>query len=151
MGKKTIVKWVFDENDENQVKQYSEKISKIFKLNRYNPSKNHMIDYIEIFDDLSHFFGFIPCISEGYSECEDEDFDAFCEKAEKALVAAYDDKVKVTIEDVENYANETDDNIHKLVHDRISDAGIESEVADWVLDNCDPITKQKFLDWVYSD
>ena len=36
-------------------------------------------------------------------------------------------------------------------YDRISDADIESEVADWVLDNCDPITKQKFLDWVYSD
>ena len=151
MGKKTIVKWVFDENDENQIKQYSEKISKVFKLNRYNPSKNHMIDYIEIFDDLSRFFGFIPCISEGYSECEDEDFDDFCEKAEKALDAAYDDKVKVTIEDVENYAKETGDNIHKLVYDRILDADIESEVTDWVLDNCDPITKQKFLDWVYSD
>lgn len=148
MGKKTIVKWVFDENDENQVKQYSEKISKVFKLNRYNPSKNHMFDYI---DDLSRFFGFIPCISEGYSECEDEDFDDFCEKAEKALDAAYDDKVKVTIEDVENYAKETGDNIHKLVYNRILDADIESEVTDWVLDNCDPITKQKFLDWVYSD
>lgn len=151
MGKKTIVKWVFDENDENQIKQYSEKISKVFKLNRYNPSKKYMIDYIEIFDDLSRFFGFIPCISEGYSECEDEDFYDFCEKAEKALDAAYDDKVKVTIEDVENYAKETGDNIHKLVYDRILDADIESEVTDWVLDNCDLITKQKFLDWVYSD
>lgn len=150
MGKKTITKWVWalDENDKNQIKQYSEKISKIFKLNGYNPSTHHMFVY---FDDLSRFFGFIPCISEGYSECEDEDFDAFCEKAEEALDAAYDDKVKVTIEDVENYAKETGDNIYKVVYDRISDAGIESEVADWVLDNCDPITKQKFLDWVYSD
>ena len=35
MGKKTITKWVWvlDENDKNQIKQYSEKISKIFKLN----------------------------------------------------------------------------------------------------------------------
>ena len=147
MGKKTIVKFVLDESDKNQIKQYSEKISKIFKLHGYDPEVDRLGDY---FDDLGYYFGFIPCISEGCSECEDEEYDRFVEDADEALDAAYDPEVKITLEDVEKYAKEGGENIEYVVYDRLYSTKKECEVSDWILANCDPITKQKFIDWVYN-
>lgn len=148
MGKKTVVKWVLDENDKNQIKQYSEKISKIFKLYGYDPKSNEQLgDY---FDDLDCYFGFIPCISEGYSECEDEEYDAFCEDADEALDDAYDPNVKITLEDVETYAKEQSQTLEDVIYEKLSYTNSECEVSDWILANCDPITKQKFIDWVYN-
>ncbi len=149
MGKKTVVKWVLDENDKNQIKQYSEKISKIFKLHGYDPNVDKLWDY---FDDLGFYFGFIPCISQGYSECEEgSEYDSFVEDAAEALDAAYDPNIKITFEDVEKYAkDEEHDTIYQVVYDRLSSSSRECDVADWVLDNCDEITKQKFIDWVYN-
>ena len=147
MGKKTVVKWVLDENDKNQIKQYSEKISKIFKLHGYDPEVDSLLDY---FDDLSYYFGFIPCISEGYSECEDEEYDDFNEDAADALDDAYDPNVKITAEDVKEYAKEENDTTYQVVYDRLSSSSRECDVPDWILDNCDEITKQKFIDWVYN-
>lgn len=147
MGKKTIVKFVLDESDKNQIKQYSEKISKIFKLHGYDPEVDSLGDY---FDDLDYYFGFIPCISEGYSECEGEEYDGFVEDADEALDAAYDPEVKITLEDVEKYAKEEGENIEDVIYDRLSSTNSECEVSDWILANCDPITKQKFIDWVYN-
>lgn len=148
MGKKTIVKFVLDENDKNQIKQYSEKISKIFKLYGYNPKVDKLWDY---FDDLGYYFGFIPCISEGYSECEDEEYDNFVEDAADALDDAYDPNVKLTLEDVEKYAkDEEHDTLENTVYERLASTNSECEATDWILANCDPITKQKFIDWVYK-
>ena len=147
MGKKTIVKFVLDESDKNQIKQYSVRISKIFKLANYNPLNNHFFDY---FDDLEYYFGFIPCISEGCSECEDEEYDNFAEDASEALDAAYDPNVKLTIEDVDSFAEEINDTLEHVVYDRLVDTKRDCEVSDWILANCDPITKQKFIDWVYN-
>lgn len=149
MGKKTVVKWVLDENDKNQIKQYSEKISKIFKLHGYEPNVDKLWDY---FDDLEYFFGFIPCISEGVSECEEgEEYDSFVEDAAEALDDAYDPNVKFTLEDVEKYAkDEEHDTLENTVYEYLSASSRECDVTDWVLENCDPITKQKFIDWVYN-
>lgn len=147
MGKKTVVKFVFDENDKNQIKQYSEKISKIFKLHGYDPAIDHLWDF---FDDLSFYFAFIPCIAEGYAECEGTEFDEFCEDVEEALDAAYDPKVKVTLDDIEEYAEEEGYNVEDIIYNRLTATNSEADVSDWILANCDPIIKQKFIDWVYE-
>ena len=99
MAIKRIVKWYFGEEDKEEVKKYSRKISTIFKIQGYNPEyDDDFVDYFEIED-----FFFIPCIKEGYEETDEEAYDEFEEEAIKALNSAYDSSVKVSLDDLEEY------------------------------------------------
>lgn len=144
MGKKTVVVWVLSDEDKTQIKQHSEKISKMFKLANYNPLVDRFSEFFDVDD-----FDFIPCIAEGINETADEDFDDFVDDVSSALGEAFD-SVEIHLDDVKNWADEHYEDVSDTIYSRLEQDGREGNVSDWVLENCDENVKQKFLDWVYG-
>lgn len=148
MAIKRIVKWYFGEEDMAEVKKYSRKISTIFKIQGYDPKYDEFVDYFEMED-----FFFIPCIKEGYEETEEEAFDEFEEDAIKALNSAYDSSVKVSLDDLEEYARNSNNpaTVRDLLIDWIDRKDIVSDNFVDFIDSCGLETKQKFVDWLFNN
>lgn len=147
MAIKRIVKWYFGEEDKAEVKKYSKKISTIFKIQGYNPEYDDFVDYFEIED-----FFFIPCIKEGYEETEEETYDEFVEDAIKALNSAYDSKVKISLDDLEEYVRNSTDTrtVRDLLIDLIDRKDIVSDNFVDFIDSCGLEIKQKFVSWLFN-
>lgn len=148
MAIKRIVKWYFGEEDKAEVKKYSKKISTIFKIQGYNPEYDDFVDYFEIED-----FFFIPCIKEGYEETEEETYDEFVEDAIKALNSAYDSKVKISLDDLEEYVRNSTDTrtVRDLLIDLIDRKDIVSDNFVDFIDSCGLEIKQKFVSWLFNN
>lgn len=148
MAIKRIVKWYFGEEDKAEVKKYSKKISTIFKIQGYNPEYDDFVDYFEIED-----FFFIPCIKEGYEETEEETYDEFVEDAIKALNSAYDSKVKISLDDLEEYVRNSTDTrtVRDLLIDLIDRKDIVSDNFVDFIDSCGLEIKQKFVNWLFNN
>ena len=148
MAIKRIVKWYFGEEDKEEVKKYSRKISTIFKIQGYNPEyDDDFVDYFEIED-----FFFIPCIKEGYEETDEEAYDEFEEDAIKALNSAYDSSVKVSLDDLEEYVRNSINTttVRDLLIDWIDRKDIESNAFVDFIDSCGLEIKQKFVSWLFN-
>ena len=148
MAIKRIVKWYFGEEDKEEVKKYSRKISTIFKIQGYNPEyDDDFVDYFEIED-----FFFIPCIKEGYEETDEEAYDEFEEDAIKALNSAYDSSVKVSLDDLEEYVRNSinTSTVRDLLIDWIDRKDIESNAFVDFIDSCGLEIKQKFVSWLFN-
>ena len=148
MAIKRIVKWYFGEEDKEEVKKYSRKISTIFKIQGYNPEyDDDFVDYFEIED-----FFFIPCIKEGYEETDEEAYDEFEEEAIKALNSAYDSSVKVSLDDLEEYVRNSINTttVRDLLIDWIDRKDIESNAFVDFIDSCGLEIKQKFVSWLFN-
>ena len=148
MAIKRIVKWYFGEEDKEEVKKYSRKISTIFKIQGYNPEyDDDFVDYFEIED-----FFFIPCIKEGYEETDEEAYDEFEEEAIKALNSAYDSSLKVNLDDLEEYVRNSINTttVRDLLIDWIDRKDIESNAFVDFIDSCGLEIKQKFVSWLFN-
>lgn len=148
MGKKLVESWIFDENDEKQIKHYSEEIAIKFKIEGFNPKDNDVID--NFFEKFTlEDFDFIPCIREGlyFENFYDYDIDiawAIIESAKTAENTSY------SFSDMASFLEETTNKPAKdSIKNLIKENGLEDNVVDWVLSNCDEKQKENFLSWIF--
>lgn len=128
--------------NKKEIKSYSNQILKTCKLAGYDPSQ----DDFEIFFDDDGYFNFIPCIRDGIDSCVDDDeLEEFMEKFGEIVDEIIDnnDDVEVTLEDAEKFAKENYNSLGEYIAEKAdSDPQV---IIDWILDNCDKQTKEKFL------
>ena len=131
--------------NKKEIKSYSNQILKTCKLVGYDPSQ----DDFEIFFDDDGYFDFIPCVKDGIDSCiDDDELEEFMEKFGEIVDEIIDDnaEIEVTLEDAENFAKENNNSLGEYIANKAdSDPQV---IIDWVLDNCDKQTKEKFLNWV---
>ena len=131
--------------NKKEIKAYSNQILKTCKLAGYDPSQ----DDFEIFFDDDCYFDFIPCIRDGIDSCiDDDELEEFMEKFGEIVDEIIDNnaEVEITLEDAEKFAKENYNSLGEYIAEKAdSDPQV---IIDWVLDNCDKQTKEKFLKWV---
>ena len=131
--------------NKKEIKSYSNQILKTCKLAGYDPSQ----DDFEIFFDDDGYFDFIPCIRDGIDSCiDDDELEEFMEKFGEIVDEIIDnnDDVEVTLEDAEKFAKENYNSLGEYIAEK-TDADPEITI-NWILENCDKQTKEKFLKWV---
>ena len=135
--------------NKKEIKAYSNQILKTCKLWGYDPSQ----DDFEVFFDDEEAFYFIPCYKEGVESCvDDEELEDFIGRfgliVNEIIGEAFDNnvEVEVTLEDAEKFAKENYNSLGEYIAEKAdSDPQV---IIDWILDNCDKQTKEKFLNWV---
>ena len=135
--------------NKKEIKVYSKEILKTCKLWGYDPSQ----DDFEVFFDDEKAFCFIPCYKEGVESCvDDEELEDFIGRfgliVDEIIGEAFDNdvEVEVTLEDAEKFAKENYNSLGEYIAEK---ADSDPEVIiDWIFDNCDKQTKEKFLNWV---
>ena len=131
--------------NKKEIKSYSNQILKTCKLAGYDPSQ----DDFEIFFDDDGYFDFIPCIRDGIDSCiDDDELEEFMEKFGEVVDEIIDNntEVEITLEDAENFAKENYNSLGEYIAEKAdSDPQV---IIDWIFDNCDKQTKEKFLKWV---
>lgn len=148
MGKKLVESWIFDENDEKQIKHYSKGIAIKFKIERFNPKDNNVIDsFFEKFTPED--FDFIPCIREGLRF---ESFVDYNVNIAWAIInsAKTEENASYSFSDIACFLEETTNKSAKdSIKSLIKENGLVENVVDWVLENCDEKQKENFLNWVF--
>ena len=131
--------------NKKEIKSYSNQILKTCKLAGYDPSQ----DDFEIFFDDDGYFDFIPCVKDGIDSCiDDDELEEFMEKFGEIVDEIIDNnaEVEVTLEDAEKFAKENYNSLGEYIAEKAdSDPQV---IIDWIFDNCDKQTKEKFLKWV---
>ena len=135
--------------NKKEIKSYSNQILKTCKLWGYNADEERFENF---FDDEKAFY-FIPCYKKGVESCvDDEELEDFIERfgliVDEIIGEALDNnvEVKVTTEEIEAFANENYDSLGEyIVEKKDPDPQI---IINWILDNCDKQTKEKFLNWI---
>ena len=135
--------------NKKEIKSYSNQILKTCKLAGYDQSQD---DFEVFFDDEKAFY-FIPCYKEGVESCvDDEELEHFNRRfgliVNEIIGEAFDNdvEVEITLEDAENFAKENYDSLGRYIAYK-ADADPEITI-NWILENCDKQTKEKFLNWV---
>ena len=135
--------------NKNEIKSYSNQILKTCKLWGYDQSQD---DFEVFFDDEKAFY-FIPCYKEGVESCvDDEELEDFIGRfgliVDEIIGEAFDNdvEVEITLEDAEKFAKENYNSLGECIAEKAdSDPQV---IIDWIFDNCDKQTKEKFLKWV---
>ena len=131
--------------NKKEIKSYSNQILKTCKLAGYDPSQ----DNFEIFFDDYEAFNFIPCYKEGIDSCiDDDELEEFMEKFGEIVDEIIDNntEVEITLEDAEKFTKENYNSLGEYIAEKAdSDPQV---IINWILDNCDKQTKEKFLNWV---
>ena len=131
--------------NKKEIKSYSNQILKTCKLAGYDPSQ----DDFEIFFDDDGYFDFIPCIRDGIDSCiDDDELEEFMEKFGEVVDEIIDNntEVEITLEDAEKFTKENYNSLGEYIAEKAdSDPQV---IINWILDNCDKQTKEKFLKWV---
>ena len=135
--------------NKKEIKSYSNQILKTCKLWGYNADEERFENF---FDDEKAFY-FIPCYKEGIESCvDDEELEDFIERfgliVDEIIGEALDNnvEVKVSTEEIEAFANENYDSLGEYI---VEKKDPDPEVLiNWVINNCDKQTKEKFLNWV---
>ena len=131
--------------NKNEIKSYSNQILKTCKLAGYDPSQ----DDFEIFFDDDGYFDFIPCVKDGIDSCiDDDELEEFMGKFGEIVDEIIDnnDDVEITLEDAESFAKENYNSLGEYIAEK-ADADPQV-IIDWIFDNCDKQTKEKFLKYV---
>ena len=135
--------------NKKEIKSYSNQILKTCKLWGYDGEDESFENF---FDDEKAFY-FIPCYKKGVESCVDDEeleefIESFGEIVDEIICEANnnDVEVEVTLEEAENFAKENYESLGEYFAVRL-DADSE-DVINWLLDNCDKQTKEKFLKWV---
>ena len=140
MAIKTIKQWYFGKKDKEQIKSYSEEISRIFKIRGYKPSRDHFEDYFSLED-----FDFIPCIREALDYTDDEEE---IEDATMCLDGVYDPSVNVTLEELKKDAEEQGETLKDRLTGIYSDSSKTSDdLIEFIL-TCDDEVKQRFVNYL---
>ena len=135
--------------NKKEIKSYSNQILKTCKLLGYNADEERFENF---FDEKAFYF--IPCYKEGVESCvDDEELEDFIGRfgliVDEIIGEAFDNdvEVEVTLEDAENFAKENHGiSLGEYIADK-ADADPQV-IIDWILNNCDKQTKEKFLNWV---
>ena len=135
--------------NKKEIKSYSKEILKTCKLWGYDGEDERFENF---FDD-DEAFNFIPCYKEGVESCvDDEELEDFIERfgliVDEIIGEAFDNDVEVELstEEVEAFANENYDSLGEYI---VEKKGADPELLiNWVINNCDKQTKEKFLNWV---
>ena len=132
-----------------QIKSYSNQILKTCKLWGYNGEDERFENF---FDDDKAFY-FIPCYKKGVESCvDDEELEEFMEEfgliVDEIIREANDNNIEVEVstEEVEAFAKENHGSLGDYIV-YIADPDPE-DLINWIVDNCDKQTKEKFLKWV---
>lgn len=135
--------------NKKEIKSYSNQILKTCKLWGYDQSQD---DFEVFFDDEKAFY-FIPCYKEGVESCvDDEELEDFIGRfgliVDEIIGEAFDNdvEVEITLEDAEKFAKENYNSLGEYIAEK-ADADPQV-IIDWIFDNCDKQTKEKFLKWV---
>ena len=133
--------------NKKEIKSYSNQILKTCKLWGYNGEDESFENF---FDDD---FYFIPCYKESVESCvDDEELEELNEEfgliVDEIIREANDNNIKVEVstEEVENFAKEYHGSLGDYIVYKIDPD--PEDIINWVLDNCDKQTKEKFLKWV---
>ena len=140
MALRMTTKWYFGKKDKEQIKSYSEEISRIFKIRGYKPSRDHFEDYFSLED-----FDFIPCIREALDYTDDEEE---IEDVTMYLDGVYDPSVNVTLEELKKDAEEQGEALKDRLTGIYSDSSKTSDdLIEFIL-TCDDEVKQRFVDYL---
>lgn len=131
--------------NKKEIKAYSNQILKTCKLWGYDSEEERFENF---FDD-DEAFDFIPCVRDGIDSCiDDDELEEFMEKFGEVVDEIIDNntEVEITLEDAEKFAKENYNSLGEYIAEKAdSDPQI---IIDWLLDNCDKQTKEKFLNWI---
>ena len=134
--------------NEKEIKSYSNQILKTCKLWGYNGEDERFENF---FDDDKAFY-FIPCYKKVIESCvDDEELEEFIERfgeiVDEIICEANENDVEVEVstEEIEAFANEYHRNLGEYI--AIRTTSDTEEIINWVIDNCDKQTKEKFLNW----
>lgn len=148
MGKIVKESWVFDYYDEEQIKKYSKGIAIKFKIKRFDPKDNDVV--CNFFDTFTlEDFDFIPCIREGlrFESFKDYDTDIAWAIIESAKTA---ENTNYSFSDMACFLEETANKPAKdFIKSLVKQNGLEDNVVDWILSNCDEKQKENFLSWIF--
>lgn len=133
--------------NKKEIKSYSNQILKTCKLWGYNGEDERFENF---FDDEKAFY-FIPCYKKGVESCvDDEELEEFIESfgliVDEIIFEANENDVEVEVstEEIEAFANERYNSLGEYIAEKKEDS---EDVINWLLDNCDKQTKEKFLKW----
>ena len=133
--------------NKKEIKSYSNQILKTCKLWGYDGEDERFENF---FDDEKAFY-FIPCYKKGVESCADDEeleefIESFGEIVDEIVREAFDNNIKVelTAEEIEAFANENYDSLGEYIVEK-KDPEL---LINWLLNNCDKQTKEKFLNWV---
>ena len=133
--------------NKKEIKSYSSQILKTCKLWGYDGTNESFENF---FDDEKAFY-FIPCYKKGVESCVDDEeleefIESFGEIVDEIIGEAFDNDVEVEVsaEEIEAFANENYDSLGEYIVEK-KDPEL---LINWLLDNCDKQTKEKFLNWV---
>ena len=135
--------------NKKEIKSYSKEILKTCKLWGYDGEDERFENF---FDD-DEAFNFIPCYKKGVESCvDDEELEDFIERfgliVDEIIGEALDNNVEVEVstEEIEAFANENYSSLGEYIVEK-KDPDPEL-LINWIADNCDKQTKEKFLNWV---
>ena len=135
--------------NKKEIKSYSKEILKTCKLWGYDGEDERFENF---FDD-DEAFNFIPCYKKGVESCvDDEELEDFIERfgliVDEIIGEALDNNVEVEVstEEIEAFANENYSSLGEYIVEK-KDPDPEL-LINWVINNCDKQTKEKFLNWV---
>ena len=134
MAIRTTKQWYFGKKDKEQIKSYSEEISRIFKIRGYNPEYDDFEDYFESLED----FDFIPCIREALDNSDDDLQDVM-----DCLDSVYDPSVSVSLGWLEEYAKKNTTTVRRIMEDFIDDCDT-NDLVDFIF-SCGSVVKQNFI------
>ena len=133
--------------NKKEIKSYSSQILKTCKLWGYDGTDERFENF---FDDEKAFY-FIPCYKKGVESCVDDEeleefIESFGEIVDEIIGEAFDNDVEVEVsaEEIEAFANENYDSLGEYIVEK-KDPEL---LINWLLNNCDKQTKEKFLKWV---
>lgn len=135
--------------NKKEIKSYSKEILKTCKLWGYNGED----ESFENFFDDDEAFNFIPCYKKGVESCvDDEELEDFIERfgliVDEIILEANENDVEeeVSAEEIEAFAKENYDSLGEYI---VEKKDPDPEVLiNWVINNCDKQTKEKFLKYV---
>ena len=133
--------------NKKEIKSYSNQILKTCKWWGYDEEEERFENF---FDDEKAFY-FIPCYKKGVESCVDDEeleefIESFGEIVDEIIGEAFDNdaEIEVSAEEIEAFANENYDSLGEYIVEK-KDPEL---LINWLLNNCDKQTKEKFLKWV---
>ena len=136
--------------NKKEIKSYSNQILKTCKLWGYNGEDERFENF---FDDEKAFY-FIPCYKKGVESCVDDEeleefIESFGEIVDEIILEANENDVEVEVstEEIEAFANERYSSLGECIAEKKEDP---EDITNWILDNCDKQTKEKFLKWAFE-
>ena len=137
--------------NKKEIKSYSNQILKTCKLWGYDSEEERFENF---FDDEKAFY-FIPCYKKGVENCVDDEeleefIESFGEIVDEIILEANENdvEVEITLEDAEKFAKEYYDSLGEYIADKAD--SVSEDIINWILENCDKQTKEKFLKWAFE-